>query len=85
VPNPARALTQESRLEVLRPADEEQARRRLEDLLEKVGPAGASANAAELRNISRRALCFSKNFGVIFVPPSMWIALCCLSLFCRVL
>jgi fatty acid desaturase len=27
------------------------------------------ANAAELRNISRRVLCLSKNFGVIFVPP----------------
>src|SRR5215469_16781588 len=27
------------------------------------------ANAAEFRNTSRRVLCFSKKFGLIFVPP----------------
>src|ERR1700719_444154 len=44
------------------------------------------ANAAELRNISRRVLCLSKNFELIFVPPfECELPPCCLSLFCRVL
>ena len=45
------------------------------------------ANAAELRNISRRVLCLSKNVVLIFVPPfeCELPPPCCLWLFCRVL
>ena len=49
-------------------------------------PPPLPANAAELRNISRRVLCLSKNFGVIFVPPfECELRPSCLSLFCSLL
>jgi hypothetical protein len=73
-------------LEVLRPADEEQERWRLEDLLEKVGPAGrfpqTPQNCATFRAVRFAS---QKISGSSLFAFPMWIALCCLSLFCRVL
>jgi hypothetical protein len=58
-------------LERLPPAAGGQKRQRSEDLPEKVAPVTRFPQTpAEFRNISRRVLCFSKNFGLIFVRLS---------------
>ena len=84
----APASPPDGQLKPLPLAAEDQERRRLEDLLETVGPAGRFPQTPQnCADISRPcALPLPKNFGVIFVPPfECELPPCCLSLFCRVL